>query len=267
MKRPIGVFDSGVGGLSVLRHIWRELPFEDVVYVADQANLPYGPQSAENIRRYAHQITQYLLTHHHCKLIAIPCNTATAKALNFLREQFPDVPIVGIEPAVKPGARATQSGKVGILATIGTFKSQRYASLMHRYAVGVELFENPCVGLVPLIEAGKLDDVETEGLLRPILTPMLQQNVDTLVLGCTHYPFVMPLLQRMVGDDVAIIDPAPAVARQVRRMVETHCEQAVPGVGVTRFFTTGDPIQFATQIANLLNRQPLVRQLTLSESL
>ncbi|MGB1249250.1 MAG: glutamate racemase [Candidatus Promineifilaceae bacterium] len=260
MKQPIGVFDSGVGGLSVLRYMWRELPYEDVVYVADQANIPYGPQSAENIRRYAYQITQYLLKTHHCKLIAIPCNTATAKAINFLREQFPDVPIVGIEPAVKPGAKATRSGKVGVLATFGTFESQRYVSLMQRYAADVELFGNPCVGLVPLIEEGNL--AAAVRLLRPILLPMLQQNIDTLVLGCTHYPFVTPLIREIVGNDITIIDPAPAVARQVRRMIEAHCEKAVPGVGVTRFFTTGDKQQFAKQLATLLDRYPPVEHVS-----
>ena len=264
MKQPIGVFDSGVGGLSVLRHIWRELPFEDVVYVADQANIPYGPQSAENICRYAHQITNYLIKTHQCKLIAIPCNTATAKALDFLRQQFPDTPIVGIEPAVKPGAKATKTGKVGVLATIGTFESQRYASLMERYAADVELVENPCIGLVPLIEAGVLDGGETEALLRPILAPMRQHGIDTIVLGCTHYPFVKPLIKQLVGNEVTIIDPAPAVARQVRRMVEQHTVQAVPGVGVTRFFTTGDPDKLTAQINLLLNRDAVARYLKLA---
>ena len=264
MKQPIGVFDSGVGGLSVLRHIWRELPFEDVIYVADQANIPYGPQSAENIRRYAYQITNYLIEAHQCKLIAIPCNTATAKALDFLRQQFPNMPIVGIEPAVKPGARATKTGRVGVLATIGAFESQRYASLMARYAADVELLENPCIGLVPLIEAGVLDGGATERLLLPILAPMRQQNVDTIVLGCTLYPFVKPLIKRLVGNNVTIIDPAPAVARQVRRMVEQHTVQAVSGVGVTRFFTTGNPDKLTAQIKLLLKRDSVAHHLTLA---
>lgn len=263
MKRPIGLFDSGVGGLSVLRHVWRELPFEDVIYVADQKHMPYGPQSAENVRRFSHQITRYLLETHHCKLIAIPCNTATARAINYLREHFPDVPIVGMEPAVKPGAKATRTGKVGVLATIGTFESQRYASLMARYAADVELFENPCVGLVPLIEEGALEGAAIEALIRPILADMLQNNIDTLVLGCTHYPFITPLIQQIVGDSVTLIDPAPAVARQIRRLLEQHAQQAVPGVGVTRFFTTGEPTHFAAQIAMLLNRKPPVRHISL----
>ncbi len=216
---PIGMFDSGVGGLSVLRYVARQLPNEAIVYVADQAFIPYGQKSAETLRGRAHHITRYLLNEHQCKLIAIPCNTASAAALSDLRKTFPDVAFVGMEPAVKPGALATQSGKVGVLATEGTFGSQRYADLMERFAANVQVLENPCIGLVEMIEAGQVESQACTQLLRGILDPMLADGVDTIVLGCTHYPFAISTIRRIVGPKVVIIDPAPAIARQAERIL------------------------------------------------
>ena len=254
--RPIGVFDSGVGGLSVLRELVKLLPQENFVYLADQKNVPYGSKSAETITQLSHQITHYLITQHHCKLIVVACNTATAAALNFLRQTHPNFPFVGMEPAVKPGAHATRSGKVGVLATSGTFASQRYTDLMERYASEVQLFEDSCEGLVELIEDGKLNDPETAALLRSVLNPMIAEGVDTLVLGCTHYPFVTPLIRRIVGDDVTIIDPAPAVARQTARRLAEMTGQfgliAGRPSGRVKFISTGDPNRFLQQVDYLL---------------
>ena len=162
-ERPIGLFDSGVGGLSVLRYVRELLPSENLIYVADQAWVPYGSRPRSTILQRSKKITEFLLEIE-CKLIAVACNTASAAALSELRDLY-SVPFVGMEPAVKPGAEATKSGKVGVLATAGTFESQRYASLMERYADGVRLFENRCHGLVELIEAGELDSAETLNLL------------------------------------------------------------------------------------------------------
>ena len=215
---PLGVFDSGVGGLSVLRHLRAQLPHENFIYIADQAHVPYGRRPLADIRALSEAITRFLLSHD-VKLIVIACNTASGAALNSLRRTFPSLPFVGMEPAVKPAAAQTKSGKVGVLATAGTFESQRYLSLMRRFAKDVEVFENPCIGLVERIEDGQLDGEETAVIVRNCVQPMLDAGVDTLVLGCTHYPFIRPLLEEICKNTssdrtISIIDPAPAIARQ-----------------------------------------------------
>jgi glutamate racemase len=216
---PIGVFDSGIGGLSVANAISGLLPKESLIYFADTGRVPYGPRSRKEISDFAHEITSFLLDRH-CKMIVLACNTATAAALDALRQAWPEILFVGMEPAVKPAAEATINGRVGVMATLSTIRSERYAELMRRYAAGVEVFENPCVGLVSLIEQGKLDHPETKAMVSDILSPMLARQVDTLVLGCTHYPFVRPLLDAALhGTSCKIIDPAPAVARQTARLL------------------------------------------------
>ena len=249
----IGIFDSGVGGLSVLRHVRAMLPAEDIVYVADQAHVPYGPRPASEIHGYAEGITSFLRDEG-ARLVVVACNTATAAALDELRATFPDFPFVGMEPAVKPGAARTRSGRVGVLATAGTFESQRYAMLMARFARGVTLLESPCEGLVPLIEAGRLEAPETELLLRRCLRPMLAAGVDTIVLGCTHYPFVLPLIRQIVGAGVHVIDPAPAVARQVLRLLAAPQTLASggPASGALSAYTTGNPAALAVLGEQLL---------------
>lgn len=256
MTRPLGVFDSGIGGLSVLRHIRAALPQERLIYYADQAHVPYGGRSADEVRAFCRDITQFLLDQG-AKLIVVACNTASAAALTYLREQFPQTPFVGMEPAVKPGAQATRSGKVGVLATSGTFLSQRYAALMKRYAQDVVLWEDACLGLVEFIEtlefvaAESPTATQTYALLQRILTPMLQAGVDTLVLGCTHYPFVTPLIQAIAGPEVAIIDPAPAVARQTTRLLHHH-DLAEAGDGAITAYTSGEATRLAYQAQQLL---------------
>jgi glutamate racemase len=257
----IGVFDSGIGGLSVLRHLQRLLPHESFIYLADQAHVPYGPRSPEEICRLSEGVTQALLAQP-VKLLVVACNTASAAALSYLRGRFPHLPIVGMEPAVKPAAIQTSSGKVGVLATAGTFESQRYASLMARFAQGVTLYENPCRGLVELIEAGAADTAETAALLQQILDPMIAAGVDTLVLGCTHYPFVLPLLNRLLADaphPITIIDPAPAVARQTQRVLTQHGLLAPPPrPGTTRYLTTGPADALARVVSQLLGKEVVV---------
>jgi glutamate racemase len=252
MREAVAMFDSGVGGLSVLRHVCRLLPYEDILYFADQANVPYGPRSAEQIQGFCQAIIRFLMEQHRAKIVVIACNTATAAALATLRQSFSTIPIVGTEPAVKPAAQQTKNGKVGVLATAVTFQSPRYADLMTRFAQNITVYEDPCVGLVDLIEAGQIDTHLTEQLLQPILTPMLAANIDTLVLGCTHYPFVLPLLEQMVGTAVTIIDPAPAVARQTVRILQQRqlLTTATPSRQI-HLLTTGDELalqQFASQV-------------------
>ncbi len=262
-QSPIGLFDSGVGGLSVLRLVQAQYPQENLIYLADQARVPYGPRPEAEVRRYAREITHYLLDQG-VKLIVVACNTATAAALNDLRHTFPAVPFVGMEPAVKPGAALTRSGKVGVLATAGTFESQRYAGLMARYARHVQLFENPCAGLVELIEAGRINGTETEQLLHHCVQPMLDKGVDTLVLGCTHYPFILPVLAHLAGPQVTIIDPAPAVARQTGRLLARHqlaTDSSTPGQ--VRLLTTGDPGRFAGQVSRLMNTTYPIEQVVI----
>ena len=250
-QQPIGVFDSGVGGLSVLRHLQAQLPAEQFIYLADQGHVPYGSRSAQEIIQFSQGITQFFIQLN-VKAIVIACNTASAAALSLLRQQF-DLPFVGMEPAVKPAAQQTQSGKVGILATGGTFASARYARLTAKYAQGVSVWEDPCVGLVPEIEAGRLDSPTVHQILQQALTPMLAAGVDTVVLGCTHYPFVLPVVEGILGTAVPIIDPAPAVARQTGVVLRQHHLQAdAAQSGGVRFITTGAAEPYAWQVERLL---------------
>lgn len=190
---PIGIYDSGVGGLSVLREVRGLLPAEDLIYVGDQAHVPYGLRDMQEIQQLTKGVTRFLLDQD-CKLIVIACNTASAAGLNLMREKYPQVPFVGMEPAVKPAAEQTHSGKVGVLATPTTFSGQLYASVVERFAHDVQLFTSTSPGLVAQIEKGNLDTPKTRKILEQALLPMLQKGVDTLVMGCTHYPFVIPQL-------------------------------------------------------------------------
>lgn len=240
---PIGIFDSGVGGLSVLRAIRAQMPEESVLYFGDQGHIPYGPRPMEQIKIFSEAITRFLLERD-AKIIVVACNTASAAALRHLRETLPDVQFVGMEPAVKPAAEQTATGKVGVLATPATFQGALYASVVERFANGVELFQNTCPGLVQEIEQGNLNGAETRRILNEALLPMLEKKIDTVVLGCTHYPFVIPLIQEIVGDAkrVRVIDPAPAVARQVKRLLEAGgMKSRNSGRGDVRFLTSGDP--------------------------
>ncbi|MEO5645395.1 MAG: glutamate racemase [Bacteroidia bacterium] len=215
---PIGIFDSGIGGVSVLRAIRELLPEEDLIYFGDSAHLPYGEKSLDEIRELSEVVTRFLLKQN-CKLIVIACNTASAAALKHLRTIHPEVNFIGMEPAVKPAAEVTQSGVVGVLATTATFQGELFASVVERFAQSVSVLPQPCPGLVQQIEAGKLESEDTEKMLRGWLQPMMEKNIDTLVLGCTHYPFVMPLLRKILGEKVLIIDPAPSVARYVKKIL------------------------------------------------
>lgn len=258
---PIGIFDSGVGGFSVLRAVRDELPSENLIYVADQGHVPYGPRSKEEIRAFATGITRFLLNQG-AKLIVVACNTASAAALHNLREVFPSVPIVGMEPAVKPAAEITETGKVSVLATPTTFKGDLYASLVTRFGQDIRIFECTCPGLVEQIEAGHIASPETRAILEDALTPMQKEGIDTIVLGCTHYPFVIPLMREIAGSEIRIIDPAPAVARQVRRLLVQHnLLSPNPAKGIVEYYTSGDPDAFAQLLRLLLEISTHVRQI------
>jgi glutamate racemase len=256
---PIGVFDSGIGGISVLRAIREQMPAEAVIYFGDQAHVPYGSRSMEQIQSFSEAITRFLLTQG-AKIIVVACNTASAAALKDLREKFPDIPFVGMEPAVKPAAEHTQTGRVGVLATPATFQGALYSSVVERFANGVELLQDTCPGLVQQIEQGNLDGEETRRILEEALLPMLEKSIDTVVLGCTHYPFVIPLIQQIVGDNVRVIDPAPAVAKQARRVLEARDMGSESKLqGDLKLYTTGDPGELESMLPILLGERGEVR--------
>ena len=196
-----------------MREVQNQYPTEDLIYLADQAHVPYGIRSKEEVLGYANGIVRFLLGKE-CKLIIVACNTASAVALAALREKYPDVPFVGMEPAVKPAAADTRSGVVGVLATPATFQGDLYASTVERFARGVKILQDTCPGLVEQIETGYIDDPNTRKILENALEPMLAKGVDEVVMGCTHYPFVIPIIQDIVGEGVRVIDPAPAIAKQ-----------------------------------------------------
>lgn len=249
---PIGIFDSGVGGLSVWRAVRDLLPAEDLIYVADQAHVPYGPRPLDQVREFSRGVVRFLLEEG-VKLVVIACNTASAAALQALRHEYPDVPFVGMEPAVKPAAERTTTGVVGVLATPATFQGALYASVVERFARDVRLLQHTCPGLVQQIERGALQASETRAILEDALLPMLAENIDTVVLGCTHYPFVIPLITQIVGPHVRVIDPAPAVARQVQRVLaDRDWLQASQSEGRLQFYTSGDAAALQAQVQHLL---------------
>ncbi len=258
---PIGVFDSGVGGLSVLRAIWKYLPHENAIFIADQQHVPYGLRPITQVREFSEKITQFLLERD-VKLIVVACNTASAAALYHLRDEFPDTPFVGMEPAVKPAAETTQSGAVGVLATPATFQGELYASVVTRFANGVRVLQDTCPGLVSQIENGELDSIETRTILENALLPMLAEGVDQIVMGCTHYPFVIPLIKEIVGSGVEVIDPAPAVARQVGRVLNDRELFNKGGeTGGLRCFSTKDPENLVSLFNKLLGEQCSIKRL------
>jgi glutamate racemase len=262
--RPIGIFDSGIGGLTVLRAIHQLMPDEPLLYLADQAHVPYGPRPLEEVRRFSEAITNFLLDQG-ARIIVVACNTASAAALKYLRQVFPEVSFVGMEPAVKPAAEHTHSGIVGVLATPATFQGELYASVVERFGQGVKLIQHTCPGLVSQIETGDLEAPETRLILEEALLPMLEQGIDTIVLGCTHYPFVIPLIQRITGPDVRVIDPAPALARQVQRLlvandlleIDAPPQELVLGKPrhLLHFITTGDPTRLENMLPTVLGEK------------
>ncbi len=251
--RPIGIFDSGVGGLSVLREVRQQLPSEDLIYIADQVHVPYGIRTRVEVLSFSEGIVRYLLNQK-VKLIIIACNTASAVALEVLRKSYPALPFVGMEPAVKPAAEETSTGIVGVLATPATFQGALYSSTVERFAKGVKILTDTCPGLVELIEEGKIDHPKTKKILEKALFPMIEKGVDEIVMGCTHYPFVIPLIKEIVGKDVQVIDPAPAVSRQADRLLAEYDLLTNGGeIGQTRFLTSGAPVEFEQIIRQLLN--------------
>lgn len=261
------MFDSGLGGLSVLRELTRLVPDRNVIYVADSAHVPYGTKPPAFIRDRSLAITEFLVDGQGAETVVVACNTATTHAVSALRERFASIPIVGMEPALKPAAAATRRGIVGVLATPATLGGERFIDLAERYTDGIELLTQPSPGLVEQVEAGDLDGPETERLLRLYTGPMLARGADTIVLGCTHYPFLRDTLQRIVGPDVALIDTGAAVARQTARVLgiaqanllvglDDHSDHRRGHPGRHTYFSSGDPAT-AKRVIGILMREPV----------
>ena len=234
-KNPIGIFDSGVGGISVLNALREVLPHEDVVYVADQAYAPYGKRTKAEIIDRADAVSKWLISQQ-CKLIVVACNTATTNAISHLRKTY-TVPFVGIEPAIKPAALGSKTGVVGVLATEGTLSSELFQSTTQDHAKDIKVITQVGHGLVELVEAGKANSLEAEKQLRQDLAPMLAHQIDQLVLGCTHYPFLRQTLSRILPENVTIVDCGNAIARQTKRLMEQHQILHLDGGKITYYST------------------------------
>ena len=236
----IGIFDSGSGGLSVYRELVKLLPRERYIYFSDNAHCPYGEKTAEYIQERAHVITDILLGMG-ADIIVVACNTATAAAIASLRADYPDIPFIGMEPAVKPAALGTRSGVIGVLATAGTLKGSKYLHTRGQYEEDVRIVEHVGEGFVELVENGILEGPQAEETVRKSLQPLLEEGADIIVLGCTHYPFLRPVIEQLAGPQVKVIDPAPAVARQTLRVLQ---EKGIPtgeGTFSIDLYHSGEP--------------------------
>ena len=257
---PIGVFDSGVGGLSVWREIVRQLPHEDVVYFADQVHVPYGPRTQDEIRGFCDGIARFLIERG-CKALVVACNTASAAALKTLRETHQALPVIGMEPAVKPAAAMTKSGVVGILATPATFQGRLFQATAGRHAAGIQLVNQVCNGLAELVETGDLDAAQMDAALRGFLAPILSAGADTIVLACTHYPFVIESIRRIAGAHVTVIDPAPAIARHLGNVLDDRGLAAHRDrTGTWHFYTSGSAAGFRDALERLAGIDASVQQ-------
>ncbi len=219
-NQPIGFFDSGVGGTSIWKEVHQLLPFEHTIYLADSKNAPYGEKSKETILSYSIKNTEFLINKG-CKLIIVACNTATTNAIKELRSMF-DVPFIGIEPAIKPAALNSKTNAIGILATKGTLSSELFARTSEKFASHITVVEQVGEGLVELIESGKLNSIETKKLLQKYIGTMLALKTDYIVLGCTHYPYLIPQIKEIAGPEVTIIDSGNAVALQTKNILSQY---------------------------------------------
>ena len=242
---PIGVFDSGLGGLTVAHAIMRQLPGESLIYFGDTARVPYGPKSPDTVRRYSREITAFLLEQG-VKAVVVACNTATAHALPMLRDAL-DVPVIGVvEPGARAAVRATRTGRIGVIGTAGTIRSGAYVRAIHQEAPDASVVALPCPLFVPLVEEGWTTHDAARLIAREYLAPFTSDAVDTLVLGCTHYPLLKPLIAEIVGPGVRLIDSAEETAADTRRMLASNAIESPDSDGTYRFVASDDPQQFLT---------------------
>jgi glutamate racemase len=264
----IGVFDSGVGGLSVLHHIRQALPQAQLIYVADSAHVPYGDKSAGYIEQRSIALSQFLIAQG-ADAIVIACNTATAAAAASLRQAF-SCPVIGMEPAVKPAVAATKTGVIGVLATVGTLASARFAALLERYAGQLRIVTQGCPGLVEQVEKGELHNDKTRLLIERYTAPLLDSGADTLILGCTHFPFLAPLIREVAGQEIMLIDTGEAVARHLCYRLtnevglpqhDTMISTAARFINSEQFYTSGDVTQASKMMSLLWGRSVLAYHL------
>ena len=259
----IGIFDSGVGGLSVFREIRKVLPEQSYIYYSDNAHCPYGEKSREYIIERAREITRIMLEKG-CEIIVVACNTATAAAISTLRAEFP-VKFIGMEPAIKPAAQSTQTGVVGVLATAGTLKASKYLDTREKWAQNVKIAEHIGQGFVELVETGNISGPSAEETVRASLLPLLEAGADTIVLGCTHYPFLIGTIEKVAHEtfpqrSITVIDPAPAVARHLLEVMaeEGISEKAAEGYSI-ELHSSGDSANLQRTFQSLiLNGSPIV---------
>lgn len=258
---PIAVMDSGVGGLSVLKELQRQLPHDNFVFYADQAHVPYGQKTLKQVRDYVDHITRFFLNgdffdFHSAKLIVIACNTASAAALHSIREAFPYIQFVGMEPAIKPAAQHTHSGHIGVIATAATFQGELYASLLDRYATDVEVHKRACPEFVTLVERGAPYNDQDHRVVSEALKPLVAEGIDQLVLGCTHFPFLKTVIRRELeelGVTVELIDPSPAVARQTLRVLQNADAMTTrEDNGATIYYASDNIPHFTQQVQALM---------------
>lgn len=251
-SQPIGIFDSGVGGTSIFKEIHELLPYESIIYLADSFNAPYGNKSSEEIKNLSEKNTRFLISMN-CKLIVVACNTATTNAIDYLRSNF-NLPFIGIEPAIKPAALQTKTGSIGILATKGTLASDLFHKTTNLYSNNIKVAEQTGTGIVELIESGKLYSEDMRNLLKTYLQPMILANIDHLVLGCTHYPYLIPLLKELLPENVKIIDSGEAVARQTKNILIQNqllnTSEAQPNIS---FYTNTNPDVLKQLLENRFN--------------
>lgn len=256
----IGIFDSGIGGLSVVKEIQNLLGNEDMIYIADSASAPYGNKPLEFIQRRCHELTRFLIEQD-AKAVVVACNTATAAAVSQLREEF-NIPIIAMEPGVKPAIAATRTGTVGVLATENTLTSDQFTNLLHRYAKNVKVICQPCPGLVEQIETGEFNSEKTYQLIRQFTSPLLSAGADTIVLGCTHYPLIRRQIADIVGPDTSIIETGQAVAQQLQRVLldENLLKQTTEDATI-RCWTSGSAEHIERLASLMLERAVPTRQL------
>lgn len=248
---PIGVFDSGIGGTSIWKEVNSLMPFENTIYLADSKNAPYGVKSRETIIALCEKNTELLLQKN-CKIIVVACNTATTNAIGYLREKYP-VPFIGIEPAIKPASINSKTKKIGILATKGTLSSSLFHKTAKELSPGIEIIEQHGTGIVELIEGGKLNSPEMIQLLQNYLQPMVNQNIDYLVLGCSHYPYLIPTLHKILPNNVEIIDSGRAVAAQTKKVLEEYNLLKTEGTDIKNLFYTNGNTEVLSTILNKEN--------------
>ena len=269
LDAPVGIFDSGVGGLSILRHIRAQLPQEHLVYVADSGFAPYGDKSEQVVVERSLAIARFLLDRG-AKALVVACNTATVAAVKHLREIFPETPIVGVEPGLKPAAAASRNGKVGVLATGRTLAGTKFLQLRDQVAeaTGAQFLLQPCRGLADQIETGELDSAQMSAMLKRYIAPLLAQGADTLVLGCTHYPLVQASIEQVIAAagarDIALVDTGEAVARQLGRQLDAGgllraADAAPPATGL-RGFTSASATALSAAFNSLVGIDPPVQE-------